>query len=95
MSPFLRFINSILCIIPFDLLSIRTNSNFYASASTAISVAAAEPALLFPIATCGSITLEEASINELQLAMTNGSLTSRQLVECYLDRIFQTNEYLQ
>lgn len=47
------------------------------------------------MAPCGLITLEEATIDQLQLAMTNGSLTSQQLVACYIDRIFQTNGYLQ
>ncbi|KAI1334743.1 amidase [Xylariaceae sp. FL0016] len=49
---------------------------------------------LFPMAPCASFQLEEASIDDMQAAMQNGSLTSVQLVTCYLLRIYQTNEYI-
>lgn len=48
---------------------------------------------LFPMAPCGAFALEEATIDQMQAAMANGTLTSQQLVACYLLRTFQTNPY--
>lgn len=93
--PFSRFITSILGICSLDFSFLRPCNNVYVSAIQPISAEAGRLPLLFPMAPCGLITLEEATIDQLQLAMTNGSLTSQQLVACYIDRIFQTNEYLQ
>lgn len=90
--PFFRFITSILGVISLDFSFLRPCNNVYVSA---ISAEGDQLPLLFPMAPCGLITLEEVTIDQLQLAMTNGSLTSQQLVACYIDRIFQTNEYLQ
>jgi amidase len=49
---------------------------------------------LFPMPTCRGITLEEATIDQLQGYMSNGSLTSAQLLQCYLKRIWQVDEYI-
>ncbi|CAJ2507840.1 Uu.00g090260.m01.CDS01 [Anthostomella pinea] len=49
---------------------------------------------LFPMAPCGNFKLEEATIAEMQAAMENGTLTSVQLVTCYLLRTYQTDEYI-
>ncbi|MCJ1368406.1 hypothetical protein MMC16_007548 [Acarospora aff. strigata] len=49
---------------------------------------------LFPIPPCNGLTLEEATIDQLQDAMTDGKLTSSQLVLCYLQRIYQTDDYI-
>ncbi|KAK2599849.1 hypothetical protein N8I77_011571 [Diaporthe amygdali] len=54
----------------------------------------ADTAALFPMPTCGSFQLEEASIDQMQEAMANGSLTSQQLVACYITRTYQTNSYI-
>lgn len=54
----------------------------------------ADSAALFPMPPCGSFHLEEATIDEMQAAMSNGSLTSQQLVTCYLVRTYQTNSYI-
>lgn len=43
---------------------------------------------------CQGITLEEATIDQLQQYMSDGNLTSVQLVTCYLQRIWQTQEYI-
>ncbi|KAK3988951.1 amidase [Cladorrhinum sp. PSN332] len=48
----------------------------------------------FPVPLCGTFKLEEATIDQMQAAMENGTLTSVQLVKCYLERTFQTNEYI-
>ncbi|KAK4159719.1 amidase signature domain-containing protein [Cladorrhinum sp. PSN259] len=48
----------------------------------------------FPMPLCGTFKLEEATIDEMQQAMEDGTLTSVQLVKCYLERTFQTNEYI-
>lgn len=54
----------------------------------------ADSAALFPMPPCGDFHLEEATIDEMQAAMSNGSLTSQQLVACYLVRTYQTNSYI-
>jgi amidase len=50
---------------------------------------------LFPMPLCRGFKLEEASIDQLQQAMSNGSLTSVQIVLCYLKRVYQTDEYIR
>ncbi|ETN43256.1 uncharacterized protein HMPREF1541_02415 [Cyphellophora europaea CBS 101466] len=47
------------------------------------------------MAPCGSFGLEEASIDDMQAAMGNGSLSSVQLTLCYLQRTYQTQDYLR
>ncbi|POS74982.1 amidase [Diaporthe helianthi] len=54
----------------------------------------AESITLFPMPPCGTFSLEEASIDQMQAAMANGSLTSQQLVTCYMIRTYQTNSYI-
>ncbi|KAF2120027.1 amidase signature domain-containing protein [Lophiotrema nucula] len=49
---------------------------------------------LFPMPSCGSITLEEATIDQLQGYMSDRSLTSVQLLNCYMKRIRQVDEYI-
>lgn len=49
---------------------------------------------LFPMPACYGVTLEEASIDQLQGYMTNGSLTSAQLLRCYVRRMRQVDEYI-
>lgn len=41
---------------------------------------------------CKGVDIEDVPIASLQRLMKRGKLTSRDLVECYLDRIEQTNE---
>jgi amidase len=48
---------------------------------------------LFPVEKCGGFQLEEATIDQMQAAMENGTLSSVQLVTCYMLRTFQTNSY--
>ncbi|KAL8868422.1 MAG: hypothetical protein Q9174_005004 [Haloplaca sp. 1 TL-2023] len=43
---------------------------------------------------CSGILIEEASIDGLQEALGDGRLTSVQLVECYLQRLFQVEGYI-
>lgn len=50
---------------------------------------------LFPMPECFGFRLEEATIDEMQDAMTSGALTSMQLVQCYIMRTFQTEEYIK
>jgi amidase len=49
----------------------------------------------FPMPKCNGVKLEEATIDQLQVAMNDGRLTSSQLVLCYLQRIWQTDEYIE
>lgn len=50
---------------------------------------------LFPMPKCMGITLEEATIDQLQDAMNTGLLTTSQIVLCYMQRIYQTDMYLE
>lgn len=49
----------------------------------------------FPMPDCNGVVLEEATIDELQDAMRGGQLTSVTIVMCYLQRIYQTDEYIK
>ncbi|MCJ1394763.1 hypothetical protein MMC18_007643 [Xylographa bjoerkii] len=51
-------------------------------------------ASLFPMEMCNGVTLEEATIDQLQDYMSNGKLTASQLVMCYLQRQYQTDNYV-
>ena len=53
----------------------------------------AAPLGLFPMPSCHGITLEEATIDQLQDAMSYGKLTSVDILNCYLARVSQTNSY--
>lgn len=55
---------------------------------------AASTANLFPMPTCQDITLEEATIDQLSGYLSNGILTSTQLLRCYLKRVQQVDEYI-
>lgn len=50
---------------------------------------------LFSMRPCRGHQLEEASIDELQALMASGSLSSVDLVSCYLDTVYQTSSYLK
>ncbi|KAH0601908.1 hypothetical protein MHUMG1_00787 [Metarhizium humberi] len=49
---------------------------------------------LFPMGDCFGFNLEEATIDGMQEAMRNGTLTSVKLVTCYMTRTFQTQQYI-
>ncbi|KAG6029739.1 hypothetical protein E4U41_000286 [Claviceps citrina] len=49
---------------------------------------------LFLMADCQGFKLEEATVDQMQKAMESGSLTSVQLVGCYMTRTFQTQQYI-
>lgn len=52
-------------------------------------------ASLFPMRHCNGFKLEEATIDDIQEQLANGSLSSVALLGCYLDRIHQTQPYLK
>lgn len=54
-----------------------------------------DPADRFPMPHCNGMVLEEATIDELQEAMKRGQLTSVAIVMCYLQRVYQTDEYIK
>jgi amidase len=55
----------------------------------------AETPALFSMPPCNGITLEEATIDQLQDYMSQGLLTSVQLALCYLQRHWQTDDYIK
>jgi hypothetical protein len=55
----------------------------------------AEMPALFPMPPCHGVTLEEATIDQLQDYMGQGILSSVQIALCYLERIWQTNDYIK
>lgn len=50
---------------------------------------------LFPMAPCNGVTLEEATIDDLQSHLRDRKLTSMQLVTCYLQRLFQVGDNIK
>ena len=56
---------------------------------------ASDASELFPMPQCYGVTLEEATIDQLQEYLSQGRLTSEQLVTCYLTRQFQVGEYIK
>lgn len=50
---------------------------------------------LFAMPPCGTFLLEEATIDDMQNGMANGTLTSVQLCLCYLQRTLQTESYIK
>ena len=50
---------------------------------------------LFPMPDCHGVVLEEATVDVLQNAMKKGQLTSTKIALCYLQRIYQTDEYIK
>jgi amidase len=53
-----------------------------------------ESSELFPMSTCDGLVLEEATIDQLQSYMSNGVLTSRSLLKCYMKRIAKVDKYI-
>lgn len=49
---------------------------------------------LFAMPQCQGITLEEATIDQLQGYLSAGNVTSAQLLRCYLRRVRQVDEYI-
>lgn len=54
-----------------------------------------DTANLFAMPACNGIKLEEATIDQLQEYMSQGRLTSVQLVMCYIEREYQTRDYIK
>ncbi|KAL5336555.1 alpha-glucosidase [Aspergillus crustosus] len=50
---------------------------------------------LYPMRPCKGQQLLEASIDDLQVLLSAGKLTSMDLLQCYIDRIYQTDSYLR
>ncbi|KAK0668780.1 putative amidase [Cercophora samala] len=67
-----------------------------AAATTNVATAPAGTAAdFFKMPLCGrGFRLEEASIDDMQKAMRNGTVTAVQLVECYAQRVLQTDDYI-
>jgi amidase len=50
---------------------------------------------IFTMPPCNNFTLHEATIDQLQSAYASGRLSAEKVVQCYLDRIQQTNGWLK
>jgi amidase len=44
---------------------------------------------------CKGFSIEEATIDELQQYMATSNLSSVQLLSCYMQRYYQTNQYIK
>ncbi|KXS93785.1 hypothetical protein AC579_3356 [Pseudocercospora musae] len=53
-----------------------------------------ETTALFPMARCHGFKIEEATIDQLQDYLKNGSFTAQQLAVCYVRRMWQTHDYI-
>jgi amidase len=49
---------------------------------------------LFSMPTCGGVVLEEATIDQLTGYLSTGRLTSVQILECYVERFHQVDEFI-
>lgn len=49
----------------------------------------------FPMRRCQGFKLEEATVDQIQERLANGTFTTVELLACYLDRIHQTQPYLK
>jgi amidase len=49
----------------------------------------------FPMPLCHGLKLEEATIDQLQQALSNGTLSSVKLALCYMKRIYQVDGYIR
>jgi amidase len=48
----------------------------------------------FPLKPCHDVDIQDITVLQLQAHFANGSLTSVQLAQCYVDRIEETNPYV-
>ncbi|PPJ56972.1 hypothetical protein CBER1_00492 [Cercospora berteroae] len=55
---------------------------------------AANSGTLFPMPLCHGHHIEEAAIDQIQSYLTQRTLTSQQLAFCYMQRMWQTDDYL-
>jgi amidase len=55
---------------------------------------AAGTSALFPMPACMGIPLEEATIDQMQDYMSDGTLTSLAILNCYLKRVHQVDKYI-
>lgn len=91
-----------------DALSQAASSTIVATSSPASSQVLASPFpyvfpeqkyigtnQLFPMPLCNGIPLEEASIDEIRLALTIRKLNVTTLAGCYIDRINQVDRYVK
>jgi hypothetical protein len=53
------------------------------------------PSHKFPMSLCFGRVVEEMPILELQTMLSDGRLTSRTLMECYMNRIVQVDPYIR
>ena len=53
------------------------------------------PAQLFAMPLCQGVKIEDASIDELQGLLADGTLSSVDLVNCYTERSRQTGQYIK
>lgn len=63
------------------------------SPSTSYSNASAVAWHAMPL--CKGFSIEDATIDELQQYMTTSNLSSVQLLSCYMQRYYQTNQYIK
>ncbi|KAF2136430.1 uncharacterized protein K452DRAFT_302761 [Aplosporella prunicola CBS 121167] len=67
---------------------LRDSAYFFASVNESVED-------VLPMQLCANFTLEEATIDEMQTVMSNGSMTAVDFTLCFLERIFQTDEYVR
>ncbi len=49
----------------------------------------------FPMPKCNGFQLEETTIDQMRKVLSKGKLTSAQIVLCYMQRIYQTDDYIR
>jgi hypothetical protein len=67
--------------------------NYAQSPSTSYNNVSATAWHAMPL--CKGYKIEDATVDDLQDFMANGNLTTVQLVTCYMQRYYQTNQYIK
>ncbi|USW50196.1 Putative amidase signature domain-containing protein [Septoria linicola] len=81
------------CDVQYQSVSAAENATYAESLAFPVQELA-NTTELFPMPACHGKTIEEASIDQLQSYLSQGQLTTQQLALCYLQRIWQTDEYI-
>lgn len=63
--------------------------------SPSLSYSNASAAAWHAMPLCKGFSIEDATIDELQQYMATSNLSSVQLLSCYMQRYYQTNQYIK
>ena len=104
-KPFLRLACTLLCTLMLawptfgsdihDFSTSQLLNHSYLSLFPRENAAALSVGSLNTLDLCNGVVIEEATIDDLQLYLSDGRLTSVQLTTCYIQRVFQVERYIK